>query len=249
LFVLEQLRHRWFVKMDKFKPLNILDDKGFWPEKAAVIDGIKEVLALAGCADRLPVQDYGRYRSPQFRDERNNLIPWQSVDWYVYDALDEDRMQVDSSRLLHDLTSEPWRDERLLGDHYDLLVLEEDMFDLSNGGAGVAYSVGRCEPFLAAVISTHRIEHIWGMPYGCVKTEVMRQVCFMFGIPSRERDDVEKDENGMAYCRNVCILRRARVAPEDWERLTADRIKHGPLCEHCLHDLRQFFQTGSETQD
>jgi hypothetical protein len=234
--------------MNKFKPLNILDDKGFWPEKAAVIDGIKEVLTLGGCADRLPVQDYGRYRSPQFRDENNNLVPWQSVDWYVYDALDEERMQVDSSRILHDIANEPWRDERLLGDHYDLFVLEEDMFHPPDGTpeeGGVAYSVGRCEPFRAAVISTHRIEHIWGMPYGCVKTEVMRQVCFMFGIPSRTRDDVEKGEAGPAYCTNLCILRRARLAPEDWERLTADRIKHGPLCGRCLQDLRQFFQATS----
>jgi len=115
--------------MSRLKPLNILDNKGFWPEKAAVVDAVKEVLSIGGGLARMQVQDYGRYRSPQWRDENNNLVPWQSVDWYVYDALNEERMQVDASRLLHALTHEPWRDAKLLGDHYDLFVMEEDMYD------------------------------------------------------------------------------------------------------------------------
>jgi len=235
--------------MGKLKPLNILDNKGFWPEKAAVLDAVKEVLALGGGQDQMPWQDFGRYRSPQWRDENNNLVPWHSVDWYVYDALDEDRMQVDSSRLLHDLSHEPWRDARLLGDHYDLFVMDEDMYDPADGeggGSAPGYSVGCCEPFRAAVVSTHRIEHVWGMPYGCVKTEVMRQICFMFGVPSRWRDDVREAEDGRAYCTNICILRQSCVAPDDWERLTADRIKRGPLCEYCTKDLRMFFRAAAQ---
>jgi hypothetical protein len=234
--------------MSKLKALNIFDNKGFWPEKTAVLDGINEVLSIGQCTGQFPVRDYGRFQSGQWRDENNNLVPWQSVDWYVYDALNEDRMQVDSSRILHDLTSEPWRDDRLLGDHYDLFVMEEDMYDPADGersgeSGGPSYSVGASRAMAAAVISTHRIEHIWGMPYGCTKTEVMRRLCFMFGVPSRLRSDIERARDGIAHCKNVCILRRAEVAPDDWERLTADRLKHGALCEHCTEDLRQFFLT------
>ena len=230
--------------MSRLKPINILDNKGFWPEKAAVVDAIREILSLGGCREEFPVRDFGRYRSPQWRDENDNLVPWQSVDWYVYDALDEERMQVDSERILHDLATEPWRDEKLMGDHYDLFLMEEDMYGPCDGEqqSGQNYQVGACKPFSAAVISSHRIEHIWGMPYGCTKTEVMRQVCFMFGIPSRCRRDVQQGRDGAVLCSGEhCILRPAVVAPDDWEKLTEDRLKHGPLCEFCRADLRQFF--------
>lgn len=230
--------------MKRLKPLNLLDNKGFWPEKAAVIDAIRDVVSIGGGDDELPVRDYGRYRSPQWRDEDNNLVPWQSVDWYIYDALDEGRMQVDCSQLLHSLATEPWRDDRLVGDHYDLFVMEEDMFESGGEEDGrPAYRVGASKPFSAAVISTHRIEHIWGMPYACTKTEAMRQVCFMFGVPSSWRRDVAPRTDGAGWCTNRCILRRADEAPEEWEQLTTDRIRHGPLCDHCTTDLRQFFES------
>ena len=234
--------------MKRFKPLNILDNKGFWPEKAAIADAIKEVQALGGGRVPWPVRDYGRYRSPQWRDEKNNLVPWQSVDWYVFDSLDEERMQVDAVRVLQNLLSEPWRDERLIGEHYDLMVLQEDMYDSSlTGAAGPApYVVGRARAMAAAVVSTHRIENIWGMPFSYVKTEVMRQLCFMFGIPSRSREDVAVID-GSVYCRNVCILRPAVQAPDDWTTLTVDRLRRGALCEPCRQDLKEFF-AGAERE-
>jgi len=238
--------------MKKIKALNILDDKGFWPEKAAVADAVREVLALGQCQEQLPVRDYGLYRSAQWRDDKNKLVPWQSVDWYVHDALDERRLQVDSSKILEDLCNEPWRDERLMGDHYDLLLIEEDMFDPPAGAEdsdAAAYSVGRCRPFTAAVISTHRIDHIWGIPYSFVKTEVMRQICFMFGIPAGWREDVTKDCNGAVFCANRCILRPAVMAPDDWRTLTSDRVKHGALCESCIRDLRHFFLIAAQESD
>ena len=224
--------------MKKFKPLNILDNKGFWPEKAAVADAIKEILALGRCRMPLPVADWGHFQSSQWRDENNRLVPWRSVEWYVYDALDEERMQVDSSRILENLSREPYREE----DHYDLFVLEEDMYDPAEAGPGAqGYVVGRSRPFTAAVISTSRIEHIWGMPYSYLKTEVMRQLCYMFGVPDIRREDVTAEGQEL-HCQNVCILRAAYVAPNDWERLTEDRLTSGALCERCTNDLRRFFE-------
>ncbi|MBS3763417.1 MAG: hypothetical protein KGZ25_08965, partial [Planctomycetes bacterium] len=200
--------------------------------------------------EEFPVRDYGQYRSPQWRDENDKLVPWQSVDWYIYDALNEERMQVDSGRLLHDLSTEPWRDDRLLGDHYDLFVMEEDMYDSGDeerGETSPGYMVGAAKPFSAAVISVHRLEHIWGMPYSCLKTEVMRQVCFMFGVPSKWRDDVEKGRDGQHFCLNEkCILQRVSVAPTDWEEITEIRLEEGALCDFCLSDLRQFFATAEQ---
>ena len=237
--------------MKKFKPLNILDNKGFWPEKAAVADAIKEVLATGGATMPLPVTDYGRYRSPQWRDENNNLVPWQSVDWYVYDSLNDERMQVDSTRVLDDLVAEPWREKELIGEHYDLLLLEEDLYDssLAEDTLTVPYVVGRSRPLSAAVVSTHRIEHIWGMPFSHVKTEVKRQLCFMFGVPGAGRSDTGSTNGGAVYCENVCILREAVVAPDDWKRLTIDRLRHGALCDSCRQELREFFAMAEREPD
>jgi hypothetical protein len=229
--------------MSTYKPLNLLNNKGFWPEKAAIVDAIKEVLTVGKCRQPLPISDYGRFRDRNWRDERNELVPYQSVDWYVYDALDEGRMQVDSERILKSFVAEPWRSKDALGDHYDLFIMEEDMFDPEGSGDGTAtdYVVGRAERLMAAVISTYRIEHIWGMPYSYLKTEVMRQLCYMFGVPDIRREDVTAEGQEL-HCQNVCILRAAYVAPNDWERLTEDRLTGGALCERCTNDLRRFFE-------
>lgn len=229
--------------MKKHKPLNLLNNKGLWPEKAAVVDAIREVFTLGRAPNPLPIQDYGRYRDPdKWRDEEGRLTPFHSVDWYVYDALDEDRLQVDAERLLQSFSTEPWRNDSLLGDHYDLFIMEEDMFDRSAeaGDPGADYAVGRSMRFTTAVISTHRIDHIWGMPYSYLKTEVMRQICFMFGVPDIGRDDVQVDGGGV-HCVNDCILRVASAAPDDWQRMTEQRIRRGALCTHCRNDLRRFF--------
>ena len=131
----------------------------------------------------------------------------------------------------------------MIGDHYDLFVMEEDMFDPAWFGdePGADYAVGRAERNTAAVVSTHRIEHIWGMPYSYLKTEIMRQLCFMFGVPDMRREDVAV-AGDQAYCLNRCILRTAHVAPDDWETLTRDRIQGGALCRGCTQDLERFFE-------
>ncbi|MCK4375816.1 MAG: hypothetical protein KAX19_10820 [Candidatus Brocadiae bacterium] len=229
--------------MSKYKPLNLLNNKGFWPEKAAIVDAIREVLTIGKCRRPLPISDFGRYRDRAWRDQDNKLVPFQSVDWYVYEALDEGRMQVNADRILQSFCTEPWRDEDSLGDHYDLFIMEEDMFDPEGPDAdsGVDYVVGRAERLTAAVISTYRIEHIWGMPYSYLKTEVMRQLCFMFGIPDMRRDDITAEADTF-HCKNTCILRSAHAAPDEWERLTEDRLTRGPLCERCGADLRSFFE-------
>ena len=53
--------------MSKYKPLNLLNNKGFWPEKAAIVDAIKEVLTIGKCTKPLPISDFGRYRDRGWR--------------------------------------------------------------------------------------------------------------------------------------------------------------------------------------
>lgn len=227
------------MPMKKHKPLNLLDNKGFWPEKGAILDGLREVLALGDCDDPPPVRDFGTYRGVKWRDENDELVPYQSVDWYVFNAMEEERLQVDARRLLDSFCDEPWREEHMIGDHYDLFVMEEDMFD-PDAADGGAYAVGRARPYMAAVVSTHRIDHIWGMPYSYLKTEAMRQICAMFGAPGEEREQT-REVGSQAFCTNRCIMQHADEAPEDWQVLTEIRIKEGPFCEACLQELTEFF--------
>jgi hypothetical protein len=222
-----------------FKPINILDSRGYWPDRGAIVDAIGNLLALGLVGSPFPVRDFGRYRDMNWRDSENKLRPYQSVDWFVFDSLNEDRFQVDCVRMLECFEREPWRREELLGDHYDLFVLEEDMFDPDVDDAREPYQVGSARPLVGAVVSTHRIDSIWGDPYSYLKTEVMRQLCFMFGLPDRGRSDVQVF-GGQVYCRNRCILRRAVTAPCDWEQFTFDRLCCGALCASCLVDLRLF---------
>ena len=237
--------------MKKLKPLNLFNNKGFWPEKVAIFDGIKEVLSIGKCTTPPTIHDYRHYRDQEWRDEDDELVAYRSIDWYVYDALDEERLQVDSDRILQSFASEPWRNDDMLGDHYDLFIMEEDMFRSGANGEEQAdedYLVGRAQQLTAAVVSTHRLENMRGLPYSYLKTEVMRQLCFMFGLPDMRRDDVEL-EGDDRYCSNTCILRPAHKAPEDWDRLTEDRIRHGALCEPCVLDLRCFFDQVADEQD
>jgi len=223
-----------------FKPINILDSVGYWPERGAIIDSITELLTLGGLKRPLPVRDFGRYRDPNWRDENNALRPYQSSDWFISTSMNEDRFQVNGKRLLETFENEPWRREDLLGDHYDVFVMAEDMFLPQAGDMGGRYSVGEARPLVGAVVSTHRIDSMWGDPYSYLKTELMRQLCFMFGLPGKDRDDV-KECRGKTYCKNTCILRHAHNAPADWERMTFDRLRNGPLCKSCQRDLKSFF--------
>jgi hypothetical protein len=236
------------MSLKLFKPINILDSRGYWPERGAIVDAIAELLGLGHIRSPFPVRDFGRYRDMNWRDDQNKLRPYQSVDWFVFDSLNEDRFQVNSVRILERFADEPWRRPDLLGDHYDLFVLEEDMFDPDLDEMPESYAVGCASHLVGAVISTHRIDSIWGDPYSYLKTEIMRQLCFMFGLPRRERTDVRMF-GGQIYCLNQCVLRHAFKAPGDWERLTFDRLRHGALCPSCLADLRLFFARAEREHD
>ena len=65
-------------------------------------------------------------------------------------------------------------------------------------------------------------------------------------VPSSVREDTERAGDGNRFCTNDCMLRRAVVAPDDWARLTRDRIQHGALCRACRDELRAFFLASAQ---
>ena len=216
-------------------PITVLDTRHFRPERSAVMDAIVETLEAAGVEEPPAIRDYGHYRAPNWRDENGALRPHLSVDWYVLNAFDEMRQQVNAAELMESLSVEPWRDESLLGDHYDIILVEYDLFDPREGTSN-EYVVGAGEPGIGAVMSSHRFERLDLLEYCLLKTEALHEMGHAFGIPNPKRRDLDL-ERGL-HCSNKCVMRNATRAPDDWQRLTADRLKAGPFCQACIRDLR-----------
>ncbi|NOZ20739.1 MAG: hypothetical protein GXP25_06575 [Planctomycetes bacterium] len=219
----------------RVKPINLLDSAILRPERLAVIDAVKEVMTLAHVSKAITLHDYGCWRHQQWRNEENALVPFLSVDWYVANAWDQSRMQVNGEILLTLLEEEPWRRPELLGEHYDILILDEDLYTTQpDWPDDFIVAIARAD--VGTAISTHRLgTH----PFTILKTVVMHQLAHVFGVPQHDRNDL--DHRWGAHCTHDCVMRYPEKTPEDWEALTMDRFRQGPFCEGCLRDLRQFF--------
>ncbi|MEW6357035.1 MAG: hypothetical protein AB1696_11960 [Planctomycetota bacterium] len=221
----------------RIKPINLLDSAVLRPERLAAVDAVMEVMTLARVPRAVPLHDYGCWRHAQWRSEENALVPFLSVDWYVASAWDQSRMQVNGEIILTLLEEEPWRRSELLGDHYDILILDEDLYTAQpDWPDDFIVAIARAD--VGAAISTHRLG---SHRFTILKTVVMHQLAHVFGVPQNGRDDL--DRRWGLHCTHDCVMRYPEKTPQDWEVLTMDRFKYGPFCERCLKDLRQFFLT------
>jgi len=222
----------------RIKPINLLDSSEFRPERAAVVDAIREVLDLAAVASAIPINDFGCWRHEHWRDAEQRLVPFLSVDWYVWNAWDEARAQVNAELLMALVQREPWRKKEMLGEHYDVLILDQDMYTMHPDWPD-DFIVAMARPELGTVISTFRLKPD---VFTLLKTVVMHQMGHVFGTPNQARVDVDR-EHGL-HCANRCVMRYPEKTPEDWERLTLDRFKGVALCDSCIRDLKEYFESG-----
>jgi predicted Zn-dependent protease len=63
----------------------------------------------------------------------------------------------------------------------------------------------------------------------------------MFGLPSNKRKENVEEKLG-GHCTNRCVMRQGLIVPDDWVRMTEDRIKYGPLCNQCVNEIYAFFR-------
>lgn len=223
-------------KMKKIKPINLLDTCPLRPEKPAVVDAVREVLTLARVTEAVSLHDYGRWRHERWRTDDNGLVPFLSVDWYVASAWDQTRMQVNGEILMELMAEEPWRRAEMLGDHYDIILLDEDLYTCQPDWPD-DFIVAIARPKVGTAISTFRLG---AYPFTVLKTVAMHELGHVFGVPGRDRKDVDRTRG--AHCGNRCIMRYPEKTPEDWEAYTWDRFKYGPFCENCMEDLRRYFR-------
>jgi len=74
----------------------------------------------------------------------------------------------------------------------------------------------------------------------CIITEVMHEVAHMFWTPYDKRGHSIIEALG-PHGTNRCIMRQGWSVPDDWLRMTEDRIRYGAFCPACKADLRRFF--------
>jgi len=223
------------------KPVNILDTQSFRPERMAVVDAVKELIERSHPPQPITVNDFGCWRHPLWRDPENRLQPFLSVDWYLANAWDQERQQVNGNTLMDTIVSEPWRREDVIGDHYDIFVVDQDLY-AHERPTSEDFIVGIARPAIGTVVSTYRLESL-SDPFFLLKTVIMHEMCHVFGTPDRKREDVDRQAHGV-HCTNRCIMRFPARTPQDWERFTEDRFLVGPLCINCSEDLWRHFHGG-----
>lgn len=223
--------------MNYLKPINVLDERGFRPERAAVYDAITTLFLAVGARSMPPVTDFGCWRHPQYADAHGYMVPYLSVAWYIQHALDPARRRINAQALTAAFRMEPWRRKEALGDHYDVLLVDQPLFDpAEEEHFGLASTPGYAVGGIAAVLSTHDIDRPDRLPYSLLKTLALREMAHAFGVPALRSEAIELTPR--VACTNRCILGPCIRVPDDLERLTDLRLSRPPFCRRCAAELR-----------
>ena len=225
------------VEITKFKPIYLICEQGVSPDHVLVaIEGINEVLALAGVVDCIQVHNFGIWRNEPWRSG-DKLLPHCSVDWYIDVGKEQSTQQnqIWSRAIIHQMAQDPWQKE---GQHYDVMVLRSDLYE-----NGCNFIIGQAMEGVLALISVNRFLSLDNdLQRECIKSVIIHEIGHMFGLPRQNRTDGTITESLGNHCTNICIMRQGLAIPKDFIFLTQDRLRNGPFCENCLDELRQFFQ-------
>lgn len=188
-------------------------------EKQAALCGVEELLDIAGVD--LVLMDL---------DGRHDL---ENADKHVaYAKRQSDKEgQLQVEHLLSCLISNSLADKK-----YQLLIVKEDLYTPNSN-----FVIGTAVPGWGTVISTNRFREVNGQErLDCVATEAMHEMGHVFGLPDKERKDL--DYTFGPHCANKCVMRQGMRVPKDWQKFTKDRKRSGPLCETCIGDVRKYFR-------
>lgn len=217
------------------KPIFVMheQDVELW-QLEAVFRGIREILDAANAIGLIQVKNFGDWKDPGYLIG-SKLQAWKSLEWYLATAKHHSRRenQLDATVILNLCLQEPWQQ---LQAHYDLIVLRSDIY-----AGDTNFIIGLAGTNSGAVISIHRfLELDRSNQAECIKTETIHELGHVFGLLPPDRDQDVEFSLGR-HCANRCVMRQGLLVPEDWLRITADRLKFGPFCARCASDLRKFF--------
>ena len=222
--------------MRTINPIYLMHQAGMDPvEIGAVIDGIDEILTIAGVKQAVSLKNFGVWRNPGYV-EGNRLKPHQSVDWYLQQGVlkSERDSQLNANTVVSHLVSEPWRMQQ---NHFDVVLTNIDM----NGDNQGNFVIGSAIRDIGTIISTNRFSDLDDRSkYECIKTAAMHEVGHVFGLPRENRGHSLEYSLG-PHCTNSCVMRQGLTVPHDWINFSKDRLRTGAICGSCFRDLRAYF--------
>ena len=105
------------------------------------------------------------------------------------------------------------------------------------------FVIGVGYPGIGTAISTSRFHGLKDRKkYECIKTMIMHELGHAFGLIRNGR--TRNVENSLGpHCTNRCTMRQGLSLPDDWIKMSQDRLKHGALCGTCETDLKNYFKS------
>lgn len=204
--------------MKNIKPLIVTFEHGIelW-QKEAVWEGIREVCELAKISDKI------------------KIIEDDSIKLYLDKAVKEGRKgQINADILIDSLNYELFKLSSSEM-YYKILILNKDMYL-----AETNFVIGAVQGSVG-VISIHRFLKLnLSDQKECIKTETIHELGHIFGLIPESRKTMVENSLGL-HCNKRCTMRQGLNVPEDWKKISKDRLKYGPFCDICLKDLREFF--------
>jgi len=221
--------------MSRIKPIIVMNEESIASaDKDACISGICELLNIVGVNSKIKIIDRAVWRDKGYKDG-DNLKEYGSVDWYLYKGLEDSRngKQINAGTILDYMTLNLIKNN---SNHYFTFLLDSDIYNADNN-----FVIGLARSGIGTVISTHRFQNLEKkLKIECIKTETIHELGHVFGLLSSERTENVEHSLGK-HCTNVCVMRQGLYVPDDWIKITEDRLKFGPLCQLCQEDIKKYF--------
>ncbi|MBI2989881.1 MAG: hypothetical protein HYY51_01685 [Candidatus Magasanikbacteria bacterium] len=223
------------------KPVSVACQEGVedW-EREAVLHAIRLVLETGRVLHSTEIVDCGLWRSDAWLSSQGELSAWESVDWYISHARAESSRptQLNGHTLMRLLLAEPCRREKD-GDHYDALVVADDMYD----GGETNFVLGLGAPGLGTVLSVNRLRSLEPeLASLCISTLALHEFGHACGLIADDRRENFETSLGR-HCTNRCVMRQGLYVPQDWIRFTEERLEEGRnFCAQCRDELGRWFR-------
>ncbi len=211
------------------KPVYVLCEKNVTRSQTrAALEGIHDVLRLAGISD-VEVKNFGNWKSSP---AVSPSMSYASLKWFIANSYNTERKQVDADEFLHLI----WKGLLLPEACTAVALLSSDLYCERQD-----FIIGYGAASENAVLSVHRFRILpQRQQHECIKTLVMHELGHVFGLLPESRTRNVEESIGK-HCTNICIMRQGLNVPDDWTRMTDDRLRTDPFCNQCLHDLRKSF--------
>lgn len=224
-----------------YKPLYLVHESGIPADQIIVVtEAIQEMLCLGNSTQLIPFRNLGALRHSDWSSLGGGgdleLKQFSSVDYYIACgmATSDRRPQLNVEAIMEQLWIEPWQETQ---QHYDVLLTKHDLY-----ADGTNFVVGVGIEGFGLTMSTFRFQKLdsWLLPE-CIKTIAMHELGHVFGLISESRTQNVEQSLGK-HCTNQCIMRQGLRVPEDFIRITQDRLAGVPFCGQCLNALRNYFR-------